>query len=96
MIQKWLHDRNIQTSANLHDANGIATYEEYYNDACTKLGPSLCTPGHDILFNVTDQNYMETLGDIVMYPQFQDTAKNQNGFDFWWIDWYFDSLSNNP
>ena len=65
----------------------IAIYKKYYSDACTNLESTLCTPDQDIAFNVTDMNYMEALRDIVMQPMFQDTAKNQNGFDSCWIDW---------
>eukprot|EP01084_Bolivina_argentea_P023375 43600_1 len=81
--QDWLHSKNIRTSANLHDASGIATYEEYYNEACDKLGSEYCTKGKDIVFNVTDKNYMEVLDDIVMGP----IGPFNGGFDVWWIDW---------
>eukprot|EP01084_Bolivina_argentea_P280871 480426_1 len=83
LTQEWFHkNKGLRTGANLHDDNGIAPYEMYYAQASAALN---VTDGRKIPFNVTSEEYMKVLMDIVLAPISEQ--KELNGWDFWWIDW---------
>eukprot|EP01084_Bolivina_argentea_P023373 43597_1 len=88
ITQTWFKKIGVKTSANLHDQNGIATDEMYYNEAAKALG---ITNGQNISANFTDLNYMMVLEDIILAPISEPINETNNsynhGFDFWWIDW---------
>eukprot|EP01084_Bolivina_argentea_P279646 478098_1 len=84
LTQAWMNKKGLRTTANIHDDNGIQNYEMYYKQAAAALG---VTNGQGIAFNVTDENYMLTLQDIIQTPIMEQSDNSYNGFDFWWIDW---------
>ena len=89
VTQTWFHEvKNLRTSANVHDDNGIQTIEKYYAQAAAALG---VTNGKNIPPNISDYNYMMAVQDILInaIEEPEPSANNPplaHGFDVWWID----------
>jgi len=84
----FLHNKSLAVSVNLHDADGVAPYEDKYEDACKwlqKVNGFQCHPTNSTLrtipFNITDEKGIMALEDVVL-ADLQDI-----GVDFFWIDW---------
>lgn len=77
---KWLHDKNLKTTLNLHPASGVRWFEDMYEDMCRELGVDPSTK-QDIPFDITDPKFINAYFKILHKPYEKD------GVDFWWIDW---------
>ncbi len=75
-----LHERKIKTTLNLHPKDGIRAFEEVYSSLCDRLGKDK-ENGRPIEFDVSDRRFLEGYFDTVLNPM------EDNGVDFWWIDW---------
>ncbi len=75
-----LHDRNLKVTLNLHPAEGIQAHEESYSAAAQALGKD-AEHHQRIPFDPTDQPFMNTYFQEVLTPL------EQQGVDFWWVDW---------
>lgn len=75
-----LHRRGLKVSLNVHPADGIRAFEDSYPAVAErlKLNVSLEEPAE---FDMTDKNFVESYFKDVHHP-----LENQ-GVDFWWIDW---------
>ena len=76
----WLHDRGMKVTLNLHPADGIRAYEEMYETMALAMGIDPAT-GEGVNFDVTDPKFLAAYFDIVLHPY------EEQGVDFWWIDW---------
>jgi alpha-glucosidase (family GH31 glycosyl hydrolase) len=76
----WLHDEGMHTSLNLHPAQGVEPHEEAYEDMAHALGidPS---KKQGIEFDITEPDFMDAYFKHLHHPHEED------GVDFWWIDW---------
>lgn len=77
---KRLHDRGMQTTLNVHPADGVRGHEEMYTEMAKELGidyqqedPIACDPASPL--------YMEAYFKYLHHP------REEEGVDFWWIDW---------
>lgn len=84
-----LHDRGLVTSLNDHPALGVRSYEEPYRDMAEALDLDP-NSNETIEFDATSQQYMDAFFDILL-PRF-----DEQGIDFWWIDWQQGTESNLP
>ena len=77
---KWLHDKNMKVTLNVHPADGIRSFEEIYPQLATAMGidPS---SGKAVEFDAADPNFMSKYFDILCH------GLEKQGVDFWWIDW---------
>lgn len=76
---KDIHTYNLKTALNLHPALGIRDFEVMYPQMCEALGrPADGTP---CFLDILDPDYMEAYFDVVHHPYEED------GVDFWWMDW---------
>ncbi|UYO97084.1 glycoside hydrolase [Microbacterium sp. M28] len=75
-----LHDRGLAVTLNLHPADGIRRHEASYERVAEAMGidPSV---GNPIDFDVASQTFMGAYQDHVLGPL------EDQGVDFWWIDW---------
>lgn len=80
---KWLHQHNYRVSLNLHPAQGIRAHEEMYEQAALFMGmdPKQRRP---IPFEMQNENFIRAYFEILLHPYEQD------GVDFWWMDWQQD------
>ena len=76
----WLHNHGLITSLNLHPAEGIHPHEERYPQAARLMGldPLKRKP---IPFDIADPAFARMYFDQLLHPL------EQQGVDFWWIDW---------
>lgn len=75
-----LHDMGLKTTVNLHPANGVRSFEGMYEDMAKAMDKDPKT-GDRIDFDITDPKFINAYFDILHHP-YED-----NGVDFWWIDW---------
>ena len=77
---KWLHDRNMHVTLNIHPADGVRAYEEVYEDMAKTMGVDYENE-EPVNFDAADSKYMEASFDHIFHPM------EEKGVDFWWIDW---------
>ena len=77
---KWLHDQNFKVTVNLHPAQGVRFFEDMYEDFAKRMGVDPATR-QKIPFDITDPDYVDAYFNILHKP-YED-----QGVDFWWIDW---------
>ena len=77
---KWLHDKNFKVTVNLHPAQGVRFFEDMYEDFAKRMGVDPATR-KKIPFDITDPDYVDAYFNILHKP-YED-----QGVDFWWIDW---------
>lgn len=76
----WLRSNGFRVTMNLHPASGCKFYEDAYSDFCDFLG--IDKNSHEqIDFDITDEKFIEG------YFRFLHHPHEQEGVDFWWIDW---------
>ena len=77
---KWLHDKNMKVTLNVHPADGIRAFEDVYPKMATAMG---IDPSSEktVEFDCADPRFMEKYFDVLC----RDLEKQ--GVDFWWIDW---------
>jgi alpha-glucosidase (family GH31 glycosyl hydrolase) len=74
-----LHAEGLQTTLNLHPADGVAPHEDRYKEFMAAIGEP--ADGKTVQLDVANQKHMNALGKEVMGPLKKD------GVDFWWLDW---------
>ena len=76
----YLHQKGLRTTLNLHPADGVRAYEDGYSQMAEALGvdPAGEKP---LTFAVTDKEYMSA------YFKYMIERLEEQGVDFWWIDW---------
>ena len=77
---KKLHDRGMKITLNVHPADGVRAHVEMYEDIARHLGidtskedPVNCDPA--------SPEFMEAYFTYLHHP------REEEGVDFWWIDW---------
>jgi alpha-glucosidase (family GH31 glycosyl hydrolase) len=84
-----LHQRKLKVTANDHPADGVQNYEELYPAMAGALSHS--TENNDpIHFDITDRNFLNAFFDVLHRPL------EEQGIDFWWVDWQQGSHSRIP
>ncbi len=77
---KWLHQRQLKISLNLHPAKGIRGHEEMYPEIAGFMGVNKNIE-EPVNFNITDPKFTRGYFDLVHHPL------EDQGLDFWWLDW---------
>ena len=77
---KFLKDKHLHTSLNLHPHAGVRRHEDMYAEMAKECGidPESGEPVH---LDVLSPEFMEHYFDILHHPYEED------GVDFWWMDW---------
>ena len=76
----WLHSRNLRATLNVHPAEGVRPFEEAYREMAEELGKNW-EKEETIDFDFTDPEFIEA------YFRFLHHPNEENGVDFWWVDW---------
>lgn len=76
----WLHEQNFKVTLNVHPSQGIRFFEDCYEAFCMRMGidPS---EKKQIEFDVSDIRFMEAYFDLAHH------GLEDDGVDFWWLDW---------
>lgn len=77
---KWVKQQQLETTVNLHPADGIKYYEEGYDDMARWMGINPADK-KDIAWNASSKRFMQGWYDKILRPMERD------GIDFWWLDW---------
>lgn len=82
-----LHSRGLHTTLNLHPADGVAPHEEAYPAMCRAMNQDENLKlGID--FDAADERFLKAYFDYLHHPL------EEQGVDFWWIDWQQGSISS--
>ena len=77
---KGLHERNLRTALNLHPAQGVRPWDVQYEAMCRALGKDPAA-GKKVPFNCLSPDFLRAYFEVLHFPYEQD------GVDFWWMDW---------
>ena len=75
-----LHERGMRTTLNVHPADGVKGHEEMYVEMAKAMGVDY-EKEDPVICDLADPNYLEAYFDILHHP------REEEGVDFWWIDW---------
>lgn len=77
---KELHERGLHVTLNVHPADGVRAHEDAYEDMAKELGVDYVneTP---IAFDIADSKFLQAYFKHLHHPL------EEEGIDFWWIDW---------
>ena len=73
-----LHKRGMEITLNLHPADGVAPYEDMYEEMAQAMS---VTDNSRVEFDITDDKFMKNYFEILHHPYEND------GVSFWWLDW---------
>lgn len=85
----WLHEHGLRVTLNVHPADGVRAFEEAYPAMAAALGQDP-GDGFPIAFDVTDPDFMRAYLDVL------HRGLEDDGVDFWWIDWQQGGHSRTP
>ena len=85
----WLKAQGFHITMNVHPSQGIRPFEDCYEDACRALGKDPASRER-IPFDIADPSFVEAYLDTAHHPHEQD------GVDFWWLDWQQGTVTNIP
>ena len=86
-LLSWLHNNGFRVTLNIHPSQGVRFFEDGYSEMCRRLGydekKKECIP-----FDPTDPEFMKAYFEVLHHP-YED-----EGVDFWWIDWQQGTRTN--
>ncbi|MGC3994218.1 MAG: glycoside hydrolase family 31 protein [Propionicimonas sp.] len=85
----WLHSHGLRTSLNLHPADGVRAYEDRYAALAGRLGVD-ADAGDPVNFDIASPEFLVAYFDEVLHPL------EDEGVDFWWLDWQQGSYTAVP
>lgn len=85
----FLHERGLALTLNLHPAEGVRAFEDAYERMARRLGIDPAS-GDPVPFDPSDPEGMAAYLEEVIAPLEED------GVDFWWIDWQQGSHTRVP
>ncbi|HEX9970965.1 MAG TPA: TIM-barrel domain-containing protein, partial [bacterium] len=85
----WCKKKGLKTTLNLHPASGIQPHEEKYPDMAQAMGIDPATKKY-VPFDIVDKKFAENYLKILHHPL------EQQGVDFWWLDWQQQHTTNLP
>lgn len=86
---KWLQSKGFKVTLNLHPATGVRWFEDCYEDFARFMGDDP-KQGKQYPFDITDKKYVEGYFSLLHKPMQDD------GVDFWWIDWQQGKKTKTP
>ena len=85
----WLHDHGLKVTLNVHPAGGVQAHEEKYKEMAEAMGRDW-EKEEPVNFDVTDQKFFFSFFEYLHHPN------EEEGVDFWWLDWQQGGLSKIP
>lgn len=79
-FMEWLHEANYKVTLNLHPADGVRAHEDRYIEMAKALGVDYSNED-PIPFDITNANFLDAYFKCLHHPL------EEEGVDFWWIDW---------
>ena len=88
-LLNWLHEHGLYVTVNVHPSQGIRFYEDCYEAFCKRMGKDPTTKEY-IPFDITDENFLQAYFEEAHHPY------EEEGVDFWWLDWQQGTKTNIP
>ncbi|NOK62455.1 MAG: Alpha-glucosidase, glycosyl hydrolase family GH31 [Chloroflexi bacterium AL-W] len=85
----WVHEHGLHTTLNLHPAEGVQSFEAIYPRFAEAMGIDPAS-GTTIPFRVSNKKYMQHYFELLHHPL------EDQGVDFWWMDWQQGEQSEIP
>ncbi len=85
----WVHQQGLQATLNLHPAEGVQSFEAAYPAFAQAMGIDPAS-GEPVPFRVSDPKFMHHYFELLHHPL------EEQGVDFWWIDWQQGESSEMP
>lgn len=76
----WLHEKGFKVTLNVHPASGVRAFEDDYLPMAKELKIDY-EKEEPIEFDITNKKFIKA------YFKFLHHPKEEEGVDFWWIDW---------
>jgi hypothetical protein len=86
---EWLHREGLHATLNLHPALGVQPFEDAYRAFAEGMGVDPAR-GEPVPFRVADRDFVRNYFELLHHPL------EDEGVDFWWIDWQQGSASELP
>ncbi|WP_461206651.1 glycoside hydrolase family 31 protein [Clostridium sp. DL1XJH146] len=77
---RWIHQQGLKIALNVHPADGVHAHEDAYENMAKRMGVDPATK-EGIAFDCASPTFMKAYFEELHHP-----LENQ-GVDFWWIDW---------
>ena len=77
---QFLHQQGLKTTLNLHPAAGFRDFEVCYPEMAKAMGVDAAKK-EPVQFDIADAKFINNYLDIGHHPH------EENGVDFWWMDW---------
>lgn len=77
---QFLHQQGLKTTLNLHPAAGFRDFEDCYPEMAKAMGVDAAKK-EPVQFDIADAKFINNYLDIGHHPH------EENGVDFWWMDW---------
>ena len=77
---KFLTDNHLKKALNVHPASGIHPHEQCYKTMGEAMGVDV-ENGEPVAFDITDPKFIDAYFKFVNHPL------EDEGVDFWWLDW---------
>ncbi|MGD8624465.1 MAG: glycoside hydrolase family 31 protein [Anaerolineae bacterium] len=77
---RWAHSKGLRVTLNLHPAEGVQPFEEVYPDFARAMGHDPAS-GEAVPFRIGDPAFARHYFELLHHP------REEEGVDFWWIDW---------
>jgi alpha-glucosidase (family GH31 glycosyl hydrolase) len=77
----WLHNKGLKTALNLHPADGVQPHEDQYQKFAEYMGIDPESK-KGIEFDLSKLDFINAYFKLLHNP-----LEDQDGIDFWWIDW---------
>jgi alpha-glucosidase (family GH31 glycosyl hydrolase) len=84
-----LHRRGLRVTLNVHPADGVRAFEDAYAAMARALGRD-GDDGEPVAFDVTDAAFLEAYFSVLHH------GLEDQGVDFWWLDWQQGPYSRIP
>ena len=84
-----LHERGLATSLNVHPAEGVHAHESAYPAMARRKGVDP-ESGLSVPFDATDPGFVEAYLEELHHPL------EEQGVDFWWLDWQQGAVTKVP
>lgn len=79
-LLSWLHENGFKVPLNIHPSQGVRFFEDAYEEMCDRLGKDP-SKKEIIEFDVADPEFMNAYFEVL------HRRLENEGVDFWWIDW---------
>ncbi|MFW6034935.1 MAG: TIM-barrel domain-containing protein [Halothermotrichaceae bacterium] len=78
---EWIHEKGLKTALNLHPADGIHPHEANYPQMAEYMGLDP-EEKEAVEFDIANPRFINGYFEIM-----HNTIEDEDGVDFWWIDW---------